>query len=120
MADTISYPFDKPEGTVRVRLDGTPFRLNFKWNTRDEYWALSLYRDDGTALVEGMRLAIGVNLLRQFVGSTMPPGGLVLVDPGGRNEELDRDALESGRLQLVYLTEDEMAALAPASEEVQA
>ncbi len=97
------------EEDLRVALDGTAYRLAFAWNTTEEYWALDLRRDDGTYLFRGLRLTLGVNILRQFVAAGFPPGSLVAVDTSGQGVEAGRDDLYSGRVTLVYLTAAEVA-----------
>lgn len=97
------------DDAIRVRLDGPEYTLKLQWNTRIGYWSLSLFTADGTPLFEGLRLVVGVNMLRQFVGENFPPGALVAVDTQGKDEDPGRFDLVDNRVQIVYLTAEDVA-----------
>lgn len=94
---------------LRVLLDGTFYRFDFSWNETEGYWAVTLSQDDASPLFQGLRLTLGVNMLRQFVDEAFPPGALVLVDTSGQGIEPGRDDLSNGRVRVVYRTAAEVA-----------
>jgi hypothetical protein len=109
MADVVPIPFTESAGWVRVRMSGSFYTLLFRWNTRDEYWALTLQTASGRPLFEGMRIATGLNYLRQFVSKEMPRGILTLVDTTGVSADPGRLDLANGRHQLVFVEEADAA-----------
>lgn len=109
MSEICNPTWQDPAGVIRKRLDGAQYRLAYRWNTRGEYWAISLYDNDDTALVEGLRINLSRNMLRQFAGlAGFPPGALVAVDTSGTGVEPGRYDLANGRVQIVYLTAEEI------------
>lgn len=104
MADVIPIRSDRAEDDgIRVRLDGVFYRFRLAWNTRFEYWSIGIRDDSGTPLLDGLRITLGVNMLRQFVGAMYPPGWLVAVDTSGSSTPPGRYDLYNRRVQLVYL-----------------
>lgn len=62
------------EYTEQIGLEGVRYTFKFSWNTRTETWMLSLYLVDGTALIEGIAITCGVDLLRGCAVTGRPPG----------------------------------------------
>lgn len=88
--------------------DGITRRLEIRHNPRDVTanatgaWWLDLFRADGTALVLGVKLALGRDKLRRFAYiDGMPAGMLHVVDSSGTHVEPGRDDL-GGRVVLQY------------------
>jgi hypothetical protein len=72
------------------------------WNSRTDRWTVGLSSQDGTQIINGMLLGMGVDLLRT-VPSTfdhVPPGQLWL---GGTDDPTLETANE---VTLFYITED--------------
>jgi hypothetical protein len=110
MAKVLPIRTDDPEDDgLRVRLDGVFYRFRLAWNTRGEYWTISMRDDTGASLIDGLRITLGVNMLRQFRGSMYPPGRLVAVDTSGSSTDPGRHDLYNRRVQIVYLTAAEVA-----------
>lgn len=86
--------------TQEVDLDGTTYRLTFRWNTREQTWYLDIADTDDSLLVAGVHLVEGANLMRHVTDSRKPPGVLYFVGIATETN-LGKDAY------LVYADEDE-------------
>ena len=98
-----------PEGVakwqVRVELDGTFYRLLYKWNVRDLSWYMDIADDTGTALVRSRRIVLASDILRPFRYKAVPQGTLSIVDTTGEHKEATLEDL--GDRVLVRYTEVE-------------
>ena len=104
---SFTIPFSEfPSFTQEVVLDNIPFRLTFNWNTRGEYWTMSIEDRDEVKLASGIKLVMNFGLIRRYPGRGLPPGELIAIDPSqqlekaGRNDFLDK-------VKLLYVSEDE-------------
>jgi len=91
-----------------VVLDDTPYKMHFHWNNRGEYWSMSIADNDGTVLIDSVKLVNNYELIDRYAGSGLPPGELYVADSGGVVFTIDRYSLSSGELQLVYVPESEV------------
>ena len=82
---------DTPDQSFSVSLDAAVYRLRLRYNTRAGAWALSLATADGTPLLSGLALRLGVDLLAQFVDDRLPPGRLFAINYVDAYAEADRD-----------------------------
>lgn len=94
--------------TEEIILDNTPYRFLFNWNTRGEYWTLSIADRDETPLVSGIKLVMDFELLGTFPGHGLPPGELYVIDPSGELAKAGRNDFED-KVSLIYVEEDESA-----------
>jgi len=98
------------EYTLDVSLEGAAYKMRVKWNYRGQYYTLDFLTKEGVELVTGMKLTLNASLLRRHPGRGLPPGEIVVVDASGDNSVITIDNLEN-RVQLVYMTEAEYAAI---------
>lgn len=67
-----------------TELSGREYQLRVQWNDRGGYFAFSMMAQDGTPLIMGVPLYLGVDILRRFrFIDGLPPGVLFLVDSTG-------------------------------------
>jgi hypothetical protein len=93
-----------PSFIQEVTLDGTTYRLTFRWNDRESKWYLTLTDLDDVVIVASMALVSGASLLRHVVDYTIrPPGELILVGVADR-DNLGTDAV------LIYADAEEVEA----------
>jgi hypothetical protein len=85
---------------VDLDRDGVRRRVEIRHNPRDTQgttdgaWYLDLLSIDGTALVRGVKLALGRNKLARYkYREGMPAGDLHVVDSSGQGHECGRDEL---------------------------
>lgn len=85
-------------------LDGTNYRLTFRWGARAGLWSLDVDREDGTSIVAGQIVNLGRDLLeRALADAPRPPGFLIAL---GRTESVEPPVLGeiglSARVGLFY------------------
>ena len=95
---------DLPEHTFTVPLEGVQYEFRLVYRSRTASWYLDLLDEDGVALLRGQRLSPGSPL---NAGLTSGPPGVLLVDGA--------DPYARDEVALLYVTADELAALAPAA-----
>lgn len=71
-----------PSFTQRVTLEGTPYLLTFRWNSREEAWYMHVGLDNATNLETGVKLVFDSLFLRRNPSEDKPPGNLLLIDAG--------------------------------------
>lgn len=94
-------PFGLYRYSYRITVDNVPFRFLFRYNPRDVSWYLDLGDASGVALVRGIRLVIGTDLLRAHKTRRIPQGSLDVVDKSGDSIESGKDDL-GGRVVVTY------------------
>lgn len=85
-------------------LDGARYVVDVYTNTVDGGWYLDVANDDGSSVVRGIALALGVNILAPYRHEDLPPGHLYVVELGdgtGGNDP-DLTAFAEGRAALHY------------------
>lgn len=92
----------------RVQLEGVDYTFQFRYNLRRELWSFSIVALDGTPLLTGQSVNVGIPLNRRAVGG--PPGLLMAIS---ETENINPPSLlELGdRVKLCYLTADELIEL---------
>lgn len=80
MSTVLEIPLSAQSQTFQITLSGKAYRLAVTW--RDPYgWFLDITRVDGAALVSGVPLVTGADLLAQYAYLGIP-GKLVVVSDG--------------------------------------
>jgi len=72
---------DEPHLVQTTQLEGQSYVFEFNWNSRTDRWSFSISNADGTKMIDGALLCIGVELLRTLPRTLdyVPPGLLYLV-----------------------------------------
>lgn len=78
---TLSLPLptrNDPHLVQTTQLEGQSYVFEFNWNSRTDRWTLSLTNTDGTRILDGALLAVGIDLLRTVPNTLafVPPGNL--------------------------------------------
>jgi hypothetical protein len=89
------------EYTETIALEGQLYSFKFSWNTRTETWYLSIATLAGVAVIDGIAITCGVDLLRGSVVAGRPPGLLFAGPTDGSTVRPAIDGLGS-RVQLYY------------------
>ena len=93
-----------------MTLEGRPYVFDFRYNQREDVWYLSLALPDGTALITGVKIVCGTNLLRLCSSTDKPPGLLTAMTNNENDTAPGLDELgEEKRVTLTYFTSDEIA-----------
>lgn len=98
-----------PAYTISVTLGGVPYLFTFKWNVRGAYYTLDILTRDAVLLIGGLKVVINSGLTRKFPSIELP-GELMAIDSSGENSPITFEDLGE-RVELVYLTEAEYAAI---------
>jgi hypothetical protein len=96
-------PWDAINASFRetVELDGVPYTIWAKWNTAYEFWTIDILDLNEVVLVAGLKLVVGIELIRRFNDERLPPGNLVVVDVAGTTLRVARNDVGSN-VQLMY------------------
>lgn len=100
-----------------ITLDGSSFDFEFRWNTRDEVWYLSIFdpltvaASDGSrsAILAGIPIRVRWPLLGLYRYRTRPLGELIAFDTTGEDADPGRRDLGT-RVQLIYFEQADLAA----------
>lgn len=90
-----------------IDLDGTTYRMDFRWNTRMERWTCSLATENREEIV-GMRPVFADwPPFSRFRDDRLPKGELIFVDSSGTKIDPAKNDL-GNRVTLVYLTAEDL------------
>lgn len=94
-------------------LDGVAYVFTFKWNVRASAWFLSLSLADGTALVSGIKVTVGLVMFKWWADrSNSFAGAIYVMDSSGTDVDPGRyDLAPDGRCTMYYLEEVDLRAL---------
>lgn len=87
-------------------VDNVIYLLEFRWNSRYQFWVVDFKDIDGNDLVRGIKLIINYELIRLFARENMPKGALVVADLTGKLERVTFEDVGTN-LQLVYIPRTE-------------
>lgn len=92
----------------RMQLEGTEYIFQFRYNLRRELWSFSVLGLDGTYLLTGQTVHVGIPLNRRAVGG---PSGIIIAI--SETDDISSPTLQElgERIKLIYMTADEVAAL---------
>jgi hypothetical protein len=93
---------------TRVQLEGVEYLFAFRYNFRRELWSFSIQAIDGTDILTGQTVHVGIPLNRRAVGG--PPGLFIAISETDDIESPTFDEL-GARVKLCYLTAAEVADL---------
>lgn len=63
-----------------VDLDGSDYKLDYQYNSREGFWYCSLLDSAGNHLRSGIKIVSNFPLLRLMMSRTRPPGELMCMD----------------------------------------
>jgi hypothetical protein len=100
---TVIIPCDPvlPFWTQTTTLDGVPYLLNFRFNSREQCYYLNISSADATIdYVIGMKIVSNFFLLRPW---TTPPGEMMCIAQGDDSPPGLGDMADGGRCKLIYI-----------------
>ena len=108
MAEIIPFT-TYPSYSKDITLDNVKYRFLFQWNTRAEFWSLSILSTDNTPIVSGIKLVINYDLFQRYRHLALPTGYLFVLDSSENEAKIAYDDFTNERgLQLIYFSEDEL------------
>jgi hypothetical protein len=96
------------EGSINLafvqetELDGTTYRLTFRWNAREGAWYLSVHDLEDQPLIPGRKLVCGAFLGRHARVEGQPPGQLLVINTASPGRDPGRDDFANGAAALIY------------------
>lgn len=98
-----------PFYTQITTLDGTDYLLDFRFNSREVVWYLSISLTDGTEIIRGIKLVSNFPLLQKMVDASSPFGELIVVAYGPDDSPAGLYDLGIGeRCELTYFEKAEL------------
>lgn len=103
----IPVRFGVPAFRELVTLSGADFILDVTFNDRDSAWYLSVSDVDDAPIVEGVKIVLGLPLLRNCVDVRRPLGDFIAIDTSSAGAEAVTvddlgDVDDDPRVVLVY------------------
>jgi hypothetical protein len=94
---------DIPAYEFQITLEGTPYRLSFRYNRRRERWAMDIKNQQGDSILSGIPILVGMDLTSRFRAEGGPPGRFFAVDSS--NQDLPPTEADLGNRVLLYYEE---------------
>jgi len=85
-----------------LTLDDVRFRLDTYTNKADSSWYMDIFDDEGVALVQGIALVSGLDLLFPYRYLDVPPGALFLNSQTDVVQDPTLDSFQSADSALYY------------------
>jgi hypothetical protein len=103
---TVQFREDETHTSQTLTLDGVRFRLDTYTNKADGAWYLDIFDGDGVALVQGIALVTGLDLLFPYRHLDVPVGLLFINDHEGERTDPGLDSFFQREAALYYQTAD--------------
>lgn len=88
--------------TFRCDLTGVEFLFRFSFNERDGFWYMALYDQTDLPIVQGVKVVIGMPLLRGIVDARRPAGEIIALDSTNEHSEATAIADLGDRVLITY------------------
>lgn len=103
----VILPFSEfPTFTEEIILDNIPYKFNFKWNTRGDYWQLGIY-DRTEVLLISVKVVLNFELLSLYRHFGGPQGELYTIAMVDGLSRIERESI-GDTVELIYLGVDEI------------
>jgi len=91
-----------PDFTESLILNGVSYNIGFTWNTRFEFWTMSIQDANGVELINGVKVVLNYELIASFPSRGLPDGEIWAIDLAGSNKPIGRDDLSNGRINIIF------------------
>lgn len=88
-------------------LEGKRYGFGFHFNARMAKWIFDVNQNDGTAIVSGIPVYVGMLPLARYRNELLPPGTIIFIDTAGGNVDPGEDDLGS-RVSMMYIESTEV------------
>lgn len=96
-----------PAYGFEISLEGSVYRLDFRWNSAYEFWTMDVRDRQNNVLIGGIKLVINYEILFRYSRGNVPPGSILPIDTTGKLARIGRNDLGEA-VKLVYLTRAEV------------
>lgn len=93
--------------TFSTDLDGVTYGFEFRWNTRDAAWYMSIFTGDDEPIISSVKVVVDLPLAFRCADARMPLGTFIAYDTSGQQLDPGIDDLGE-RVQLTYLDASEL------------
>lgn len=95
---------------LTVDLDGSDYQIAVQYNSREGFWYLSVLDSAGNSLRSGLKIVIGIPLLRLMMQRTRPPGELMCLNTRANPDDPGLNDLNANA-ELGYVDQAEIQSL---------
>lgn len=71
---------DYPFYSFEIELEQKTFEFEFHWNDRDQSWIFTIRDANGTDLLSGRKVVLGLPLLARYRDPRLPTGEITAID----------------------------------------
>jgi hypothetical protein len=89
---------------VGVTLDGSQYRLEFRWNTREESWYMHVRTSLDAEILDSIKVVADWPMAWNLADPALPPGLFYATDTSGASVDPGLEDL-GDRVQLYYLSD---------------
>jgi len=82
---------DLPAYVFQITLEGTPFTLHFRFNTRLDRWVMDVNDVNDVSIVSGTPMLTNLPLLDRYRDPRLPLGRFLVLDETGQDRNPSRD-----------------------------
>ena len=101
-----------PSQTFPITLDGINYNLKLVWNSRGEFWTISISDANQNTIVSGIKMTLNYGVLQDYRAYSVPPGDLMFLDTSGDETKIEFEDFGNNRpLNLVYVEAADFAAV---------
>ena len=102
----VTYPSLEQE----ITLEEVTYKFLYVWNTRGEFWTLTIKDIEENVILAGVRLVLNVELLQKYNHLAIPQGMLFIIDTDDNNKtEISYSDFENTRqLNIMYIETSEL------------
>lgn len=82
---------DIPAYFFQIALEKVFYNFDFNWNDRGQYWVMSISDQQEVAIISGIKLVTGIDILEKYKKVGMPLGSFFILDTTGKNTDPNKD-----------------------------
>lgn len=103
---TIPFNSTLDSFSQQIDLDGQTYVFTFSWNNRESAWYLGLTTLEEEQITDGIKLVLGMELLKRTARPGIPPGELYCMALGQDQATIGRNDM-GVTVSLIYVPEAE-------------
>jgi hypothetical protein len=109
----ITIPFQSyPYFDEQITIDNVIYIFEFQWNTRGNFWSMTISDKNENILIAGVKLIKNFDLLTRYSKQDILPKGIfILLATNDSSIEVTYNDVASNVVSLIYLSETEVAQL---------
>lgn len=107
MPDILPFKPSIPDYRMGVAIDQAQYTFEVRWNDRDKSWYFNMLEADGTPIIHGVRIVLGMYLGRRSLHDFFQHNVLIAIDTSNQGREAGLDDLGT-RVQVVRFTDEEV------------